>query len=317
MNPRHRQKPRVGTQINWGHPLAKGLATCLIFQGVRPIDLVTKNGFTVYYGTDTPDGTNFTSANASTIPFKPIAGDLSINFSARIPSFSSINGIAEIPGLTSGYRYYCWIDSSGRLTFTIPGEADVQSSSSFVPAARFVSAGVSYKKQISATFRSGGRSEVVNNTSAPSDTSATSMQVGIIIGAYQLNGMLSYLYVHSRALSTDESLWLNAEPYCFMQPPMPYRRWFVPYVAAGGIIVSPSFQNITLASLAHSTSSDQVLSAARQNITLGQLGPGLLTDQILDVNRQNIILNQPDPIVNPTPNEAKSSRLIIETSIRI
>lgn len=47
-----------------------------------------------------------------------------------------------------------------------------------------------------------------------------------------LYGSCSFYYGcgYKRVLSTDELLWLNAEPYAFLQPPQPYRKYFAPTV---------------------------------------------------------------------------------------
>lgn len=87
--------------------------------------------------------------------------------------------------------------------------------------------------------------------------------------------------------------------------------------SASGVTVSASLLNFTFAAPMHSTSTDQVLFPSTQAVTLATLATDQITDQILGQNVQNYTFNQPTPRVNPVVSDAKSSKIIIDTAIRL
>ena len=75
--------------------------------------------------------------------------------------------------------------------------------------------------------------EVTCGSGSANVVSARSVKLGTLDSNASLNTneLVYYAYMWNRALTVEEIRWMYVEPYAFIAPPAPYRKWFVPATA--------------------------------------------------------------------------------------
>jgi hypothetical protein len=248
-------RPPIGSQIDWGHPLARGLAVCVPCneKAGLPLEMVTRQRFT-------PSG-NAWWANVG--PTTSVAGIWRLSYpsggpieSKKITTEASIlwrgRKIADELG---SYGYYFGIsynnfvadpynvialdvnnnDASGVRVVTNGGSGVlIDQCRDTTPLPFHV------PLQMLGTVRNGSQKLWVRSASQPADAQTQTMTSilthandGVAIGTHggdnnrTSGGAMEAGYVWNRVLTPDEVAWLYAEPYAFFTPPTP-KTMYIP-----------------------------------------------------------------------------------------
>lgn len=228
------QKPPIGAKLNYGHPLAKGLVGCWLFNegsGDKVFDYsgnnihgsvsngiaqTTTNGWI-----DGPDGPAmiFSShgVDFSDIKELAIAGCMTVLAWIKYTAAMSNNGIITRWGTDQSYGL--WVVSSGKTQFCIR----------VAEASKVANAAVAYNDNkwhlCAGIFNGanllinmdGGKEVVVGDaTTGPIDTPAQIVRIGSYGNDFvtPYNGKISSIFVYKRALSASEISQIYAFPYC-------------------------------------------------------------------------------------------------------
>lgn len=246
-------KPPAGVQIDWTHPLAPVFAATLQCPGISPsafcqraLPQAAQSGI-VWAGAYTEFGLSSSTAysfSGAGIQFSaPAAGSAILRYRPNYNAGSSLAAmLAEIydgtDRLTLGYHFSAtqffagWITGAGgdqRIAVNASGywTAGVPITYTFTWDANAVN-----KEEIwIGTALKATRTSSLTTANTADGGSSNRITIGNRDGAsVSANGGIEFLLIYPRQLRSNEIAQLNAEPYCFFQPPMPYRRYFVPYV---------------------------------------------------------------------------------------
>lgn len=222
---RWQTKPPLGAQINWGHPLSNGLIGAFLFNGGGSsiLNIAGKDTCTVNNGT--PDhvsrGMLFESGDGCITTFSfPNNTDI-YTFCARYSCTSTTPTNSRcLNGDNSGSHN--WLLGPYQATYRVYNGS-------------FMDSGIESRLYpVLHTVASDGASSYQYVGKLAAGSSVNSNPPGVVglgvSGGYaeSLLATMHELYVFSRALSFSEVQCLDAEPYAFIQPPAPYRRFIIP-----------------------------------------------------------------------------------------
>jgi hypothetical protein len=240
------QKPGLGSEIDWGHPLARGLVGCWLFnEGAGSVvqDIAGRNHGKLinFKGTATSGWTPSACGTA-------LAFDGSNNCCVEIPHSPILNvsnGLTVIalaqPISDLSYRdivskedsdYSCgWemVNNSGSLRCVIRGP-DLDRQYPAFPVGTWCQTTMMYDMAKLSQGLNGKLSAVGTGVSSPNSTGP--LCVGKRTGGGYNNsffmGLISFVSIYNRALSPDEVRWFYQEPYAMIRPAGPMRRYYIP-----------------------------------------------------------------------------------------
>jgi hypothetical protein len=257
--PRHQvqSSPPMSAQINWSHPLSKGLTSCCLLNegGGLAIKDIAQN----YISTATAFTWPATSLNSNLGTQAAFDGSTSTVF-LKSPDL-------VIPSNSPGLTFSCWVNSSGniatdsqRFMVLATGGLGSQfsllmgrtankmsafartSSSGLIQIDSSITISTNTWYHVCATMTTGAFNLYINGnnvgTNATSDLTGTigsivstwNITLGSISGTAVLTGKMAVALIHTRALTPSEVQQLYSSPYCFLQPP----RLYSVDVPAGG-----------------------------------------------------------------------------------
>jgi hypothetical protein len=257
----NRPKPPAGSQINWGHPLAHGLAGAWLLNegaGAGILDLVSRRP------------APFVGAEWSRRPEGP-----ALKFLTAEPRNAKVNTSGPIIG---GQRDWSVVGSLRTSTSSVSGGrmlyAERASSGNDIIQLKYYDSGLSADRAV-ITYRNDGGTliQLTTNTAVPADNTlhhfagvkrGTAFRIffdgnldntgtfGSSSDAFTDAGLQSwigcdptsaasgavgeigYVYLYRRALSDAEVDWINSDPYAMVAPVSPVRRHFLSLAAEGG-----------------------------------------------------------------------------------
>ena len=238
------QKPPLGCEVDWSHPLRQGMAGWWLFN--------ERSGPTVYdisgngnHGTlagptwqPGPDGAALDfDGTDDYIPVGAADGSGSLNVTGDQLSFAVrawVRGVlnndvmlAKVPDTTWRPGYGIWYSTAGNRWKGFAGSNGYLTSAVFadVPLSTWVHLCVVYNGASITAYRDG---RAVTPIAQSGNIGAVAKPLEIGRGAsnnYNFNGLLSDVVVYNRALSADEVAWLAAEPYAGVRGPGPRYWW--------------------------------------------------------------------------------------------
>lgn len=244
-----KQKPPLGAQINWGHPLARDIK--LVYFLPSPHNIVTAKPGTIsgIPGSDMRgwilDGTQYLQA-AETVAVSPTKSltVIAMGSTITLPG-ANTRDWAIAKGAASNYEFeLCFVSNllvSNKAQFsllqpsgvgfyrTVGGVTTIEVGRIYMVGGTWningteASIFLDGKKEGSITTGAGTLAEGTAPVQIASRADATSQKH---------RGLLQYAAAWQRCLTVAEMEWLNAEPYAFMQPPQPWRKYFVPETVA-------------------------------------------------------------------------------------
>jgi hypothetical protein len=264
------QKPPLGSQINWSHPLSKGLVGCWLFNeggGLKVKDLTglhdgTRTTGATFYWSQSPQGSILSQQGGDAGQYvlcgtrndlllynKPCsivalvqansAGD---NNQGCIISKQTSSGatVSLNVGVTS--TFYFWVKGTTSL--------NVRASNNALPFGttqplRQIAA--TWDGSVTATnvhlYVQGKETTYQTQTDGATLTDNSNRQIGLFnyssgVGA-GLRGKIGYVYVYNRALSPQEIKSLYIEPYCFIERPKTWTTTAIEQLIKFFIGVSP------------------------------------------------------------------------------
>lgn len=227
--------PPTHARIDWEHPLARDIAFCVPFATSLGVDLVsgikgtlqgsaTINGQGFVAGTNAADYISWpTSLGYSLFNNRAYPVTASFGFTPNSSTGNNILGliwgsvggdqivyigketstlVAAIKGETTSY-YSIWSAGSGVFSAGVKAHTSVAFKSK-TSAIMMVNA-----KQYTPTASPGNANQLGGEVS-PTGILSCGYTKG---GSAPLNGLMQYIYVHFRTLSTDEQISLNLAPY--------------------------------------------------------------------------------------------------------
>jgi hypothetical protein len=247
-------KPPVGSQINWGHPLTNRLICCLLFNeggGSKIINLAAYNRIVTF----TPSANAFWYANG--INFSGATGSAT---TAIISKYTAINDIAPVSyvvrafvrGLggnnlgvffhksgagatsTSGVKEFYTLGTN-TVSFRTNGSTDliVPAASNTLTFNKFITWVITWTGEDVASsvhiYKNGievSYGATTNGSSLDSDA-GNNLQIGDMGGNKQLNGIVSNFYLYNRILTVTEIKDLSKFPYQFITSPKVIKYFFV------------------------------------------------------------------------------------------
>ena len=227
------QKPPVGFQINWSHPLARGLVGCWLFNeggGNKVYDLAKNN-----HGTLINRPLWWTGRNGYALKFDGVndyvdAGSgASLNItdaitvSAWIKPFSTHDGgvIEKTIGGTVNKQYLMFVSGSELLNFRVMKAAGIYDarSASYPPLNTWTHIVGRYDGSEVSVWVNGIKQITTVAAAAPIDSGSGATLIGMLGSSiYPFNGLIDEVRVYNRALSSSEIKQLYQDPYCFIQP---------------------------------------------------------------------------------------------------
>ena len=254
----HVKPPYGAAEIDWGHPLATGLAQASVFNegGGAPVDLV--NGVV---GTIVPTVAWETTALGVGLAMKQAASVGTVTF----PHLASYNPSTECTvfciaslltydGTTHGVFYHGGVNAStgvgmdlhnglsGRLTCYVNNASEVL----ITDTALWPGSGTTGLHSMAFTYKAGDRSKVFTDGTLRTDNAATAASVTTTTNVLtwgsrrpdrtvsDWNGTIVVGYFYTVQKSDSAIQWLSAEPYALLRP-IVRRRYFVP--AAAGLSI--------------------------------------------------------------------------------
>lgn len=245
---RWQTKPPSGALINWAHPLALGMRLALLFPNTRDIVTQTellRSGVPEFE----PDSAVFRGASSGYI-YAPDS-DRFDGWGEQFSVFTDISltgaqpdsgfGVIAVKNISTGNVPYGFFLRTAGLRLRLNTVADDASANFWdtsvaLPTGTFQMAGYTWRTgEVPKCWYRGNEQSL--SSSGGTLTGSLKVSDGILgVGNvntvnFRLNARLRWLYFWSRALLPSEIQWLNAEPYAFIQPPAPYRRYIIPFVA--------------------------------------------------------------------------------------
>lgn len=220
------QKPFRGMQINKAHPLAQGLVGCWVMNeqtGDKIFDLSGNGNLGTNDGADwTTDGLMFVRSNTDKVTTPLLIDPREQNSVVLKTTWTSLSQ-DNLHGCRNvgGDRFYIGIDEN--YTFIGVGDS-FHYDSNAVP--HDMSVGEPYLVSFvidgsTARYYVGGvqKDSLSYSASAAITNTFVVGDLGGTLG-YPVNAKVEFMYVYDRAISTDEILWLNREPYAMFQQPI-------------------------------------------------------------------------------------------------
>lgn len=252
-------KPVAGIGLDFSHPLAQALVLCVVFNqgaGLTVQDL-TGNPRHQFLGSSSgigwlpsPDigpatdisGTGVWTATAPSDT--PFLGDITIVWRGVVDTGGALREFVNKSGADAAtanpFTFYTNTDANPRPRLT---RANTTYRGWITPTTGF-NAGVLNKVQTFAVsqvaaietaplfYINGMFSGPAVDVGPGAGTGApTGSSKDIRIGqapSIQMDGKVDFVMIWNRVLTPSEHLWLATEPYTFMLPPAPWRRWFLP-----------------------------------------------------------------------------------------
>jgi hypothetical protein len=241
-------KPPVGYDINWSHPLAKGLVGCWLFNEKTPKlrnIAAERRGYTsTFSGTPSYRGLgggclNFNAATPDWIQLGSATGDFQIgtgSFSFGLLFFSSnstsqvalgtstgffspgydfVTSLADIPGFCAARVYDDGIGAliEGGLHIFSPSVSRLHFGGGILDRNGNGGAGLFH------TFLDGSRSNGADASTVANVTNTQALRLGNRNDALYYTGQIGLVVLYNRALSPSEVAWLYEEPYAFIRSP--------------------------------------------------------------------------------------------------
>lgn len=233
-------KPILGQQINWGHPLSKGLVGFWLMNegtGNKVYDLSNNNndgtldgaswvtsdkGYAIDF-----DGTDDTITMQHTDDL--ILNAFSIVLRIRTDQVASDSYMISHYDGTSQDGFYIRFDNNGLMYFVVfvggsPGicnsDVGVQATDTWfnIVATRDVSGFMQLYID--------GKVQSTTDTQAGEIDSSAVLRLGTdYSGANDLDGKINYFYLYNRALTILEIQQLYREPFCMFRDPFPIELW--------------------------------------------------------------------------------------------
>ena len=240
-------RPRIfkptfdSAEIDWRHPLARGLRDCWILNEgagnrlmnlARPVDATASSGSFVWsvrrsgFGIDPAGGSNQASYGSTTY---------------AIPNSFVIEVIFQ-----ASPNYVVW-GGSGVYSIYVDGTnfnaADGTDNGSV--AHNGITTGQTY--QITHVRGPGANNARyyknaidLGTASMPNNASYVLSTLGALAaGTFRLDGKILRAFSYSRMLSQSEVTWLLAEPHAFLRPKPSVRFWSTPTAGAAASVVTP------------------------------------------------------------------------------
>ena len=241
-------KPPLGSRVNWGHPLTNGLRVCALINevaGSACVDIASGRPFLLAYGNKDRRVNAIYGASGNTARWQ---SDVVLNYDnisvmAVVVPYDSSQSFVDIVsrfdassspraftlgiGGAAGQWRWLIVDSGGNKSISSAAGYSVGSPVILVGTAN----NLNYR-----FFVNGQETGTAGATTGLS----TSTSGGLALlgrlndggpASTQFKGEIRLTHVWSRALTPTEVAWLAAEPYAFIAPPAPYRKWFVPATA--------------------------------------------------------------------------------------
>jgi len=233
--------PPPDAQIDWSHPLARGLAFCVPFATSHGRDMVSgKSGTLQGAGQINSQGLVLSNTAADYISwptdlgyslFNGRAYPVTVSF-GYTPNSSTGNNILGFIWGASGTNQLIYVGKETSTLVVATKGSTTSYYSIWSAGAGVFAAGV--KANLSVAFRSQSSAVItVNNTVyTPTGSPTNAAQIGLDVGANgllsvgytmggsaPLNGLMQYAYAHFRELSRAEQLKINYEPFCFFYKP--------------------------------------------------------------------------------------------------
>ena len=241
-----RQKPRVGSRIDWGHPLAQGLVGCWLFNeggGSRAYNIAGIVNYCSFFGGPVCSG-NFVAFDGS---------DDYLESNINFPNYSAISIILRVRPHETSDGGWCAIGTHDypsdvftgiRLDFPMRATCDfadpsgagahrINSNDNSITIDVFQDVAFTAEDVTDLKVYINGIQNTNDSVSQEGGylTNQGTMNIGAGIKGYSYSD-IEYLYYFNKVLSTSEIFQLHAEPYCFIQNP---RYWYmVDFGAAAG-----------------------------------------------------------------------------------
>lgn len=313
-------KPPPATRIDWDHSLAQGLRACYLFESAIPTNLVYDHKLGTLSGSLVYDSESAVYLGASTGyargPYAPWmdgwGGEFSVladiaTFGTQPDSGFGTMLVKERPSGQWPYAFY--LRTSGlrlRLnTDTDDSSANLWDSGVALPTGSFVQGGYTWRTGGKPTcFVQGVEQTLVADGGTLSGnlkaTTSGELAIGTVPGLnLRLNARLRWLYLWSRALSRDQLQWLTAEPYAFMVPPAPYKKYFIQSAGGTNVTVNTDTNVINSSAITPETKFDFVVLVDENIINSTPNTPTVVTDTGVLVNVSSLILQTilNDPVI--------------------
>lgn len=245
------QKPGLGSEIDWGHPLSRGLVGCWLFNegaGRLAMDIAGQNHGLMSNFAGTPssgwsggalafDG----SDDYIRVPGHPRltvgSGDFSLVTSIRCdaaPATTDAGVLNPDDASAASHGYYLWISSALSLHYIVRGASSlINRSLNVLTLGKLVQVALSYRANNSigcSLFVGSSLIESRDSTVVGAITNTLGLIFGrrAVASINTLSGIMRHAMIYARALTPDEVRWLAAEPYAMVLPAGPRRRWFLP-----------------------------------------------------------------------------------------
>ena len=232
-----RSKPPIGSQIDYSHPLAKGLVGCWLMNegGGKSVRDLARN----MNGTLVGD-TKFTVNNIGSCLLFDGTGDyansnsfvdttqltISVWLSTPAPTTSYMMILTKSSGVVGQPWELRFSANSGRIQFwsttTVEG---TDKGATALSANKLYHIVLTYNKVKAQIYINSIAETMSNDVSYASGSLITSSTTPILIGArkittpeYFFNGSMKNCYLYNRALSSQEIQQLYIDPYCFIKP---------------------------------------------------------------------------------------------------
>ena len=247
------QQPQEGAAVNWGHPLARGLAAASIAGGT-PGDITpytNANGYSLEAGAQGLYG-RLTSASTqywySTDAARIVTTHPLTALAIVRPATVHAGAVLTVYNSTSQY-HELMVGSTGQLQLwsTAVGTSSASAASAYVAGEEFVVAGRVSSDTSRDVWKNGIR--LASNTTSRAPTAATANRWGLFNGTTErFNGGMALRLLWGRALSDAEMGSIGVDPWQLFEP----QRIWVPVSAAGGgaITIDGNLGNATAAGTA-------------------------------------------------------------------
>lgn len=234
------QKPGPGSEIDWGHPLSRGLVGCWLFNegaGLRVRDMVAGEFGAVQPGASVAsnrlslDGiAGYVACGTKVYPWLSGAFSVDARFQLGVPTSdqapllsitASDHGI--FPAYTAQRRNLLYL---GAGNYRYWSQSPINLLDGKTHLGTWVCAGpLQADIAESVMYADGQRQDVFSTQQTTPRASITKLWIGRY-NIYYFPGVIEHLRIYARALTPDEVRWLHAEPYAMIRPAGPMRRYF-------------------------------------------------------------------------------------------
>ncbi len=240
-----KQKPPLGAQVNWAHPLARSLVFCCNPQIAATKDLVigaapTTAGVASYQSVG--GGSIRTATNGDYVSYPlTIPADTPVTVFTLLQVDNIADGLRKrwvrLNNATNGTTFAAEVAvTTNRVDASMQYPAatfPITSGGASIPASKTPISHVLTWQPNALQSYINGKFDVEQTSGVTNSLVTDTITLGSNGTTLPLTGNLIMCAVWKRALSVDEIRQLYAEPYAFIQPPQPYRRFFGPTLASG------------------------------------------------------------------------------------